>query len=222
MNRVGMEISKLRKEKGMTQKQLAKLVGVTEKVIIELEAGRRILNSELSTRISKALRQEAGKFDSFEVNEKYSQPEPVKKPVKVVQKPVQDVWSDALAGVIMSVPVYEYDMEKAVGTRKMPIISNKVEGFPKDKVFFLIVEDNEMIGFRIAKGDCVLAHTTQEIVKNAIFFVEYNGKRKIRQINKLEGDKLLLVSNEGSLKTETLSKKDVKILAQLIRVEIML
>jgi DNA-binding XRE family transcriptional regulator len=45
MSRMGLEISRLRKEIGMTPKQLAKLVGVTEGFIIEVEAGRKILKA---------------------------------------------------------------------------------------------------------------------------------------------------------------------------------
>jgi transcriptional regulator with XRE-family HTH domain len=222
MNRMGSEISRLRKEIGMTQKQLAKLVGVTENFIIDVEAGRRILNSDLITKISKALRKEAGKLDLFEEDESVYRPEPDKNVVKVIEKPVQDTWNDALAGVLMNVPVYTYNMDKAIDTRKLPIIANKVEGHSKDKVFYLLIEDNEMAGFKISKGALALAYSTNEIEKDAFFLVQYNGKRLIRQVRVLEGGKLLLVSNSGKLAIETVSKNDVKILARLIRLEIAL
>jgi len=64
--------------------------------------------------------------------------------VKVVEKPVQDIWNDALSGILMTVPVYRYKMDKAVDAKQLPIIQNKVEGFPKDKVFYLIIEDDDM------------------------------------------------------------------------------
>lgn len=140
----------------------------------------------------------------------------------MIEKPVQAIWTDALSGVIMTVPVYDYKMDKAVGSRQLPIIANKVEGYSKDKIFYLSVEDNEMSGFRITKGDLVLACGAQEIEKDAMYFIEQDGRKYIRQIKKLDQDKLLLVSNSGSLSTETTSKKDVKVLAKLIRLEIML
>lgn len=222
MSRMGNEISRLRKEIGMTQKQLAKLVGVTEGFIIEVEAGRKVLNGELSVKISKALRHEVGNLDVYESEARLYKPEPDRKVVKVIEKPVQAVWNDALAGVLMPVPVYNYKMDNVLDTKQLPIIANKVEGFPKDKVFYLIIGDDEMAGFRIYNGDLALAHSTQEIEKDSICLVEYEGKRAVRQIRKLDNDKLLLVSNKRSLNTETVLKKNVKILARLIRLEIML
>lgn len=222
MSRMGSEISRLRKEAGMTQKQLAKMVGVTERFIEEVETGKKVLNSELIARVSKALRQEVGKLDLYDEAEVNRRPEPDRNVKKVIEKPVQAIWTDALAGVIMTVPVYDHKMDKAVDSKQLPIIANKVEGFPKDKVFYLTVEDNEMSGFRLAKGDLVLACSTQEIEKDAIYFIEQDGRKYIRQIKKLDQDKLLLVSNSGSLLTETASKKDIRVLARLIRLEIML
>jgi transcriptional regulator with XRE-family HTH domain len=222
MSRMGLEIGRLRKEIGMTPKQLAKLVGVTEGFILEVEAGRKVLNGDLAAKISKALRQEVGKLDLYEGEENLRIPEPDKNVVKVIEKPVQAVWDNALAGVLMAVPIYSYKMDKPIGTRQLPIIANKVEGYPKDKVFYMTIEDSEMTGFRIFKGDLTLAYATKEIEKEAIFLIEYKEKRVVRKIKALDGEKLLLVSYSGSLTTETVLKREVKILARLIRLEIML
>lgn len=222
MSRMGSEISRLRKELGLTQKQLAKLVGVTEGFIMEVEAGRKVLNSELSTKISKALRRKIGNLDIYEPDSGIYRPEPDKKVVKVVEKPVQDIWNNALAGVLISVPVLNCKMEQAAEPRLLPIIDNKVEGFARDKVLYLIIEDDEMAGYRIYKGDLAFAVSTAEIEKDSVYLVEYDGKRAIRQIKKLNNEKLLVVSNNKSLTTETVMKKDLKVIARLIRLEVML
>jgi transcriptional regulator with XRE-family HTH domain len=219
---MGSEICRLRKEAGMTQKQLAKQLGVTERFVEEVESGKKVLNSELIARVSKVLRQEAGKLELYDEVEISRRPEPDKSVKKVIEKPVQEIWTDALAGVIMTVPVYDGKMEKTVGTRQLPILSNKVEGYPKDKVFYLTIEDNEMSGFRIAKGDLVLAYGTQEIEKEGFYFIELAGKKAIRQVRKLDQEKLLLVGNSGGLTTETVKKAEIKVLAKLIRLEIAL
>lgn len=221
-NRMGLEISKLRKELGLTQKQLGKAIGVSESFIIDVEAGRRILNEELIKKLSKVLRGEIGKLELYESENNVYKPEPQKNVVKVVEKPVQDIWNDALAGVLMTVPVYNYKMERQAEIRQLPIINNKVEGFAKDKVFYLVIEDNDMAGFRILNGDRVLVHSTHEIDKDGIYFIDYKGKKTIRQIKSIEGGKLLLVSNKGSLVTETTYRKDVNVLGRLIRLEISL
>lgn len=221
-NRMGLEISRLRKELGLTQKQLGKIIGVSESFIIDVEAGRRILNEDLVKKLSKALRGEIAKLDIYETENNTYKPEPQKDVVKVVEKPVQDVWNDALAGVIMTVPVYNYKMERQTEVKQLPIINNKVEGFAKDKVFYLIIEDNDMAGFRILKGDRALVYNTHEIDKDGIYFLDYKGKKTVRQVKNIEGGKLLLVSNKGSLVTETVYRKDVNVLGRLIRLEILL
>lgn len=222
MSRIGSEISRLRKEAGMTQKQLARMVGVTERFIDEVEGGKRVMNSDLISRVSKALRQEAGKLELYDEADIRLRPEPDKTVRTVIEKPVQEIWTDALAGVIMTVPVYGYAMDKAVATKQLPIIANKVEGCPKDKVFYLMVEDNEMSGFRIMKGDLVLSCSVHEIEKDGIYFIEYNSRKTLRQIRRLDKEKLLLIGNSGSLSTETVSAKEVRVIARLLRVEISL
>ncbi len=222
MSRIGTEIARLRKEAGMTQKQLAKQVGVAERFIDEVESGKRVMNSDLINRVSKALRQEAGKLELYDDEEVRQRPEPDTNVKKVIEKPVKEIWTDALAGVIMSVPVYDSRMDKALEVRQLPIIANKVEGYPKDKVFFLTIENNDMSGFRIMKGDLALAYGTHEFEKDGVYFLEHGGKRLIRQVRKLDQEKLLLVGNSGGLSTETVSKKEVQIMARLIRLEVAL
>jgi len=222
MSRIGSEISRLRKEAGMTQKQLARMVGVTERYIDEVESGKRVMNSDLISRVSRALRQEAGRLELYDEEEIRLRPEPDKTVKKVIEKPVQEIWTDALAGVIMTVPVYDYAMDKAVAVKQLPIIANKVEGCPKDKVFYLTAEDNEMSGFRIMKGDLLLSCSTHEIEKEGIYFIEHNNRKMLRQIRRLDKEKLLLIGNSGSLTTQTVSAKEVRIIARLLRVEILL
>ncbi|MCX7710611.1 MAG: helix-turn-helix domain-containing protein [Clostridia bacterium] len=222
MSRIGSEINRLRTEKGITQKQLGKLVGVSEGFIIEVESGRRVVGDSLLTRIYKALGQNLGDENTYTADDKIADKDIPKKSVKAAPKPVVEVWSDALGSILKAVPVYDYKMDKELEIRKLPVIDNKVEGHAKDKVFYLRIEDEDMSGFRIAKGDMALAYAAQEIEKDAIFLIEYDGKRAVRQIKRLDGDKLLLVSNKGSLITETVTTKSIKVLAKLIRLEIKL
>ena len=79
-----------------------------------------------------------------------------------------------------------------------------------------------MSEFRILKGDLAFAHIVKEVSNNGIFLIEYNGKRKIRQIKVLGNSKILLVSNGGSLVTETKEIRDIQVIAKLERIEIKL
>jgi transcriptional regulator with XRE-family HTH domain len=221
LSRIGLEISRLRKERNMTQKQLAKLAGVSEGYIDEVEAGKKVLKDSLISRVYKILGQEAVDNDVYVPDQK-TKDGIIQAAVKPAPKPVQQVWNDALGGILKTVNVYDYKMDKAVDTKQLPIVANKVEGYPKDKVFYLQIQDNDMTGFRISKGDLALACATQEIEKDAIFFIEYGEKRAVRQIKRLEGDKILLVCNAGNLATEMATVKTVKVLGRLIRLEILL
>lgn len=217
MSRIGKEINKLRLEKGLTQKQLGKLVGVSESYIGEVESGKRVLKGELAVRITKALGMLEERFTGPEVIEEAGTAGRTR---KAAPPPVQEIWSEALGSVLKSIPVYDYKMDKAVSAKQLPVVSNKVEGRPKEKIFYLRIADNEMSGFRICQGDLALACLTQQIEADAFYFVEYNGKRAVRSVKRLEGEKLLLIGNNGVLFTETASKKDVRALAHLIRLEV--
>jgi len=226
MSRIGTQIKKAREQKGMTHKQLGKALGVSESYIIDLETGKRIVNDELVKRISKVLGQEINDMMLFAERENPVAEKASMQKIVTRNKPesgkVQEMWSDALESVLKTVPVYDYDMVKVIGTKQLTVISNKVEGYAKDKVFFLVIQDNDMIGFRIMKGDVAFAHAAHEVENNAICLVEYEGKRAIRQIKKLGDGKLLLISNSGRLSAGTVLEKNLKVLARLVRLEIKL
>ena len=133
-----------------------------------------------------------------------------------------EVWTDAFSSVLKNVPIYDYSLSKNNGFKEMPVHSNKIEGYPQDKVCYLQIEDDEMSGFRIMKGDLAFAHSVKEVSNNGIFLLDYRGKRKVRQVKTLGNSKILLVSNSGSLITETMEIKEVNVIAKLERIEIKL
>jgi len=135
---------------------------------------------------------------------------------------VNELWNDAFSSVLKNVPVYGYGLNAVKGRRELPVHSNKIEGFPQDKVLYIEIEDSEMSGFRMMPGDLAFAHLVKEISNNGFFLVEYKGKRKIRQIKSLGNSKVLLVSNGGALMTETAEVKEIEVLAKLERIEIKL
>lgn len=227
VSRVGENIKKLRINSNMTQKQLAKKLGVAESFINEVETGKRVINEAMISRISKVLGKEINDIGmsveeqvSQEVEERPLVPKRDLTPKK--QEDVQDVWNSAFGSVMKNVPVYKYDLGKAVQSRLLPVQSNKIEGYSQDKVFFLQIENDDMIGFRIAKGDIAFVHQISEPENNSICLIEFNSERVVRQIKKLDATKVLLISNKGSLRTETANVKDIKVLGKLDRVEIKL
>lgn len=224
MSRVGEKIKAARLNSGMTQKALAKKLGVAEKYINDLEMGRKVAQESLINKASKILNTDLNDIsivmtDEALMEERKNTLNVKKKPEKVE---VNEVWNDAFSSVLRAVPIYDYNLNTAKGRKELPVHSNKVEGFPQDKVLYLEIQDNEMSGFRMIKGDLAFAHLVKEISNNGIFLVDYKGKRKVRQIKSLGNSKLLLVSNGGALITETVESKEISVIAKLERVEIKL
>ncbi|MBM7871970.1 transcriptional regulator with XRE-family HTH domain [Clostridium pascui] len=222
MSRIGEKIKNIRIEKGLTQKQLGKKLGVAEGFINEVESGRKVINQSLIDRIGKVLGKDLNDITMSFEEEVYKEEKQTKFEYQPKKEKINDVWNEAFGSVIKNVPIYSYELNKMLGHKKMPIIENKIESFPQDKVVFLQMQDDEMMGFRIAKGDIAFANLTNEVQNNSICLVEYGNERKIRQIKILDSNKVLLISNAGSVRTETIEKKSLKIIAKLNKLEITL
>lgn len=234
MSRLGEQIAKLRTAKGMTRKQLGKAIGVNEKFIESIELGKRAVNDDLLRKLSKVLEQEISSVMVYEVEENSEGKDTntygselrrgtvSKIPKKTEKAEINDMWGEAFGSVLRAVPVYKYDLSTVIEKRYMAVLSNKIEGYSKDKVFFLEIADDEMAGFRIRKGDISFGYFTHELENNAVCLIEYKGQRVVRQIKRLEGNRILIISNGRNLATETAEAKDVKILARLVKLEILL
>ncbi|HEX2927120.1 MAG TPA: helix-turn-helix domain-containing protein [Ruminiclostridium sp.] len=242
MSRIGQEINKLRLKKGMTPKQLAKALGVSEGFVLDIESGKKIISDDMIGRVSKALDFELGPIGLFASDNKFapeignddyvqsgrkSAPAAPKIGAKtatreVSNEPVQQVWDDAFGNILKTVPVYGYKMDRIIDKKLLPIEKNKVEGYQKEKVFYLNIEDTDMSGFRIFKGDMAFGVLENQIDRDGIYLIEHNGERAVRQIKRLQGDKLLLVYNRGTLITETVDAREIKVVARLVKLEISL
>lgn len=223
MSRVGENIKKAREKSGLTVKALAKKLGVAEKYLNEVEMGRKVAPESFIDRAAKVLNVDLNDIsmvvtDEALMEEKKTLKEMPKKKIEASS----EVWTDAFSSVLKNVPIYDYSLSKNNGFKEMPVHSNKIEGYPQDKVCYLQIEDDEMSGFRIMKGDLAFAHSVKEVSNNGIFLLDYRGKRKVRQVKTLGNSKILLVSNSGSLITETMEIKEVNVIAKLERIEIKL
>ena len=229
MSRVGEKIKEARTKAGLTQKALGKKLGVSDKFIIEVEMGRRVALEGFIERAAKILNTDLNDISMVVTDEALMEErkitEVAKKEKKINAKILGEtspVWTDAFSSVMKKVIIYDYSLKKELGSKELPIYSNKVEGYPADKVLYIKVEDNSMSGFRMMKDDIVFGHLVKEVSNNGMFLIEYDNKRVIRQIKSLGGQKLLLIGNDGSAKTETIQVKEAKIIAKLERLEIQL
>lgn len=223
MSRVGEKIKSAREKSGLTAKAFAKKLGVAEKFINEVEGGRRVAPESFIDRAAKVLKVDLNDISMVVTDEALmEEKKALKTQPKKRQEASSEIWTDAFSSVLKNVPIYGYDLKAVNGYKEMPVHSNKIEGYHQEKVCYLKVEDDEMTGFRIMKDDIAFAHMVKEISNNGIFLVDYKGKRKIRQIKVLGNSKILLVSNSGSLITETMETKEVNVIAKLEKVEIQL
>ena len=229
MSRVGEKIKEARTKAGLTQKALGKKLGVSDKFINEVEMGRRVAQEGFIERAAKILNTDVNGISMVVTDEALMEErkitEVAKKEKKINAKILGEtspVWTDAFSSVMKKVIIYDYSLKKELGSKELPIYSNKVEGYPADKVLYIKVEDNSMSGFRMMKDDIVFGHLVKEVSNNGMFLIEYDNKRVIRQIKSLGEQKLLLIGNDGSAKTETIQVKEAKIIAKLERLEIQL
>lgn len=221
MSRVGQRIKEARLKSGMSQKVLAKKLGVAEKYINDVELGRKVVQESFIDKASKILNTDLNDINMVVTDEALMEE---RKTLEVNKKPkkveTSEIWNDAFASVLKSVPVFDYSLNSIKGKKELPVHSNKVEGFPQDKVLYIEIQNNDMSGFRMVKGDLAFAHLVKEPSNNGIFLIDYKGERIIRQLKSLGNSKYLLVSNGGALLTETVTIKDFEVVAKLERIEI--
>ncbi|WP_415347242.1 S24 family peptidase [Clostridium perfringens] len=220
MSRVGERIKEAREKSGMTQKALAKKLGVAEKFVNEVETGRKIINESLISKVSKVLNTDLNDINMVVTDEEIQKELKAEKQVRQTKPAeVNEVWNQAFGSVLKNVPIYDYSLAQVKGYKQLATASNKIDGHTANKVFYLKIENNDMTGYRIQENDLALCYSIKEIENNSICLVEFNGKRVIRQIKKLDNVKALLISNNGSMRTETANIKEVKSIAKLYRIE---
>lgn len=225
MSRVGVKIKEARQKKGISAKQLSKKLGVAEKFILDVENGKKIMSQNLIERASKILGED---LNDLTMNYDESQSEEKKPTIKynnnynasTTEK--VDTWENAFSSILRDVPVYDYSLSKIIGKRTLPLISNKIEGHAADKVLFLQVMDDDMFGFRIMKGDIAFGYKTSEIENNCFYLLEYKGERVLRQVKRLDNNKVLLISNTRGIFTQTAEVKSITPLVKLEKLEIKL
>ena len=223
MSRIGDKIKEARLKANIPQKALAKKLGVSEKYINEVEMGRKVAQESFINKASKLLNVDLNDVNMLAADEDLMEEKRIEresKPNIKKDNKSNEVWENAFSSVLKNVPIYDYELRNVKGHKELPIHSNKVEGYPQDKVIYLEISDDEMSGFRMLKGDLVFGHLVTELNQNGFYLVNYNGKTKIREIRRLDNSKVLLMSNRGSVMTETVEVRNMKVIAKLDRVEI--
>lgn len=236
-SRMGEIIREARLKKGMTEKQLAKKVGMAENVIKAIEAGTRIVSDDQSQRIMKALGAEgsvtpmSAELDAANEGPVKLRPKPrpyiiaAETPDKPLSEPEkQEViegassWLDALGGVLKRVPIIDED-GVVIDHRTCPVVGGKIEGGHPDKVSFFRCPDDSLCGFRIWAGDLLFVVPQTVPVDDAVMIVRRDGKRMARKVKKLPGGMVLLQSFDREFRAESVPIKELLIIGRCIRLE---
>lgn len=230
MSRVGEKIKEARTKSGITQKALGKKLGVSDKYINDVELGRKVAAESFIDKVSKLLQVDLNDInmvvtdeDLMEERKQEQLDNSSKNKIKTkTLGEVSEVWTDAFSSVLKKVNIYDYNLTNIIGSIELPNYSNKVLGYPADKVLYLKIQNNDMSGFRIMKEDLAFAHIVKEVTGSGIFLIEYNGARVIRQLKTIGNSRVLIVSNSGGLITETVDLNSIQIIAKLEKIEISL
>ena len=240
MSRLGDLLRTERLRRKMTLKQVAKLGGVSEGYLKDVEEGKRIIADDQARRILKKMglkeHNEAGfslediaatvDLETVAPKQTLTKPVAAKKSIeseavyqsKNDDKVMGSVWLDALTSVLKCVPVYNAVM-KEVDHRLLPVLDGRIEGAAPDKVFYFSSPDDSMRGFRILREDVCLIVPSNSPIDGAVMLVEYNQHRFIRKVKKLDAMTVLLQSYDREYNAETLALPEVNFLGRVTRVE---
>ena len=240
MSRLGDLLHTERLRRKMTLKQVARLGGVSEGYLKDVEEGKRIIADDQARRILKkmgltehnevgfSLDDIAATVDLETVKPKNASAKPAQPARKAESETVYQskddapvsgsIWLDALTSVLKRVPVYNAVL-KEIDHRLIPILDGRIEGASPDKVFYLSAPDDSMRGFRILRDDICLIVPSNSPIDGAVMLVEYNQHRFLRKVKKLDATHVLLQSYDREYNAETVALPDVNFIGRVARVE---
>ena len=239
MSRLGDLIRLERTRQGLTHKQVARKCGVSDKYLMEVEAGTRIIADDQARRILKTMGMQEHTEADFSLDDIAATvdlqsaipnlgkaPEPAKKAAPEKETPVAEagapvagsIWLDALSGVLKHVPIYNAVM-KEVGHRLLPITNGKIEGAAPDKVYYFKAPDNELRGFRVQQGDLLLVVPAQAAVDGAIMLLQTPQGRILRKVKRVNDYQAMLQKYENSCESEIKNYNEITFVGRCVRLE---
>ena len=242
MSRLGDLIRLERTRQGLTHKQVARKCGVSDKYLMEVEAGTRIIADDQARRILKTMGMKEHTEADFTLDDiaatvdlQSAVPQltravegmrPAAKKEAPKAEPVAEtdpgvsgsIWLDALSGVLKHVPVYNAVM-KEVGHRLLPITNGKIEGAAPDKVYYFMAPDNDLRGFRVQRGDLVLVVPAQAAVDGAIMLLQTSQGRILRKVKRVNDYQAMLQKYDDAFESEIRNFNELTFVGRCVRLE---
>lgn len=229
MARVGEELKKSRLDAGFTVKQVAKKLGVSESFVNDVELGRKVISEDIMNRFSKVLNKNIatmglGSLEEVAHEETVERTkETIKKEVYVAPKtPVNELWNQAFGENIKNVPVFDYLMKNPLAHRSHVVENKKIDGHPMDKVLMLQVENDDLKGYRIQKGDLITGVEVKDIQGTAVMLIGYKGKNLLRKVRNLNNGNVELLTYNESQRSEIVPIKEIRTILKIYKAEIKL
>ena len=240
MSRLGDLLMLERTRQKLTRKQVARMCGISENYLKDVEEGRRIIQDDQARRILNKLGTSQRNEAEFSLDEiaatvdlgtlapqkpapqPEKKPEPKPEPAQPVSAEEQSgIWLDALSSVLRPVPVMNAGWIQ-VSRKMVPIQDGKIEGAKPERVVYFLAPDDSMRAMRIEKGDLVLVVPQNLPEDGAIMLVEYGAHRCLRRVKLLGNSNILLQSGDRELGAESVHVSDIKFVGRAVRVEIAL
>ncbi len=240
MSRLGDLIRLERTRQGLTFKQVARKCGVSDKYLMEVESGKRIIADDQARRILKTIGSGDTRTEAeFTLDDiaatvdlqsavvpSVSKAAPEKKLTKKEKQGGEpdspavpgSIWLDALAGVLKHVPVYNAAM-KEVDHRLLPITNGKIEGANPDKVYYLSAPDNQMRGFRVMKGDYLLVVPASGPVDGALMVLDTPYGKILRKTILMAGFQVMLQTYDDRCESEIKNLNEITVVGKCVRLE---
>ena len=233
MSRLGDLIKQERLRRGLAAKAIAKKCGVSEKFLLEIEAGTRIPKDDQAQRILKAMGAEAPAQSSFTLDDiaatvdlqsalpqvqKAREPKTEKASADTGKGVTGSIWLDALSDVLQHVPIYNAVMME-VGSRLLPVKQGKVEGAPKDKVFYFQAPDDAMRGFRVHRGDLVLVVPSKTVEDGAMLLIDSPQGKVLRMAKLLPRYQVMLQRYDSAFESEIVNMSELQVTGRCVRLE---
>ena len=237
MSRLGDLIRLERTRRGLTHKQVARKCGVSDKYLMEVEAGTRIIADDQARRILKTMGMKEQTEADFTLDDiaatvdlqsavpQLTRAVEAKKPAQKAEPVAESdpgvagsIWLDALSGVLKHVPVYNAVM-KEVGHRLLPITDGKIEGASPDKVYYFMAPDNALRGFRVQRGDILLVVPAQAAVDGAIMLLQTAQGRVLRKIKRVNDYQAMLQKYDEAFESEIKNFNELTFVGRCVRLE---
>lgn len=242
MSRLGDLIKLERTRRGLSAKQVAKKCGVSEKYLLDVELGTRIIADDQARRILKSMGMQQQTEADFSLEDiaatvdlqtatdtvqraqstlrkaDRARPEAEKVASTEEEGVSGSIWLDALSNVLKRVPVYNAVM-KEVSHRLLPVENGKIEGAAPDKVFYFMAPDDDMRGFRVTRGDLVLVVPASAPVDGAMMLIQTPLGRVLRMVKRLDNFKVLLQRYNAACESEIMAVDEVHVAGRCVRLE---